>query len=101
MADSKQIDPEPEDFAAAQATVGPLLAEESGSPAGGRMLYEAAQAHKLIRILKEMARCIPEGVRQRKMDRTVSLENAEARRRAGLCSGYSDSKRLMRPRSPR
>lgn len=67
MTKSESIYPEPEDFAAAEASVGPLR-EESGSPAEARTRYEAAQAHKLLRLLKDMARRIPEpggAVRQR------------------------------------
>jgi hypothetical protein len=57
MANADSIDPGPEDFAAAEATVGPLLAE-NGSPAGARIRYEAAQAHKLIRRLKDIAQAV-------------------------------------------
>src|SRR6185312_5242794 len=59
MAESESIDPEPEDFAAAEATVGPLC-EEIGSPAAARIRYEAAQAHKLVRLIRDMAQRIPE-----------------------------------------
>lgn len=47
-------DPEPEDFATAEATAG-LLPEENGSPAEARVRYEVAQAHKLLRSLSDTA----------------------------------------------
>lgn len=53
------IDPEPEDFAAAEATVGPLPGE-NGSPAEARIRYEVARAHKLVRVLKDTAQHIRE-----------------------------------------
>lgn len=77
MAESKSIDPEPQDFAAAEASVGPLL-EENGSPACASILHEAAQAHKLIRGLKDTAQRIHEtgnAVRPRSTARTRSRNN--------------------------
>lgn len=59
MTKIESINPEPEDFTAAEATVGPLL-EENGSPAEALILYQAARAHKLIRRLKETAQRIRE-----------------------------------------
>lgn len=59
MAKSESIDPEAEDFAAAE-TVGGRLCEENGSPTEARVRYEAAQAHKLLRVLKGMAQRIPQ-----------------------------------------
>lgn len=54
MAETVSIDPEPQDFRAAEATHGQLR-EENGSPAAARIRYEVAQAHKLIRLLRAVA----------------------------------------------
>lgn len=61
MANCELINPEPEDFESAEAIVGPLPGEND-SPCGARVLYEAAQAHKLIRHLKDLAQRLSEGV---------------------------------------
>ena len=59
MTDSEPIHPDPEDFAAAEASAGPLSAE-NGSPAQARRHYEVAQAHKLVRHLMDIAERIRE-----------------------------------------
>jgi hypothetical protein len=59
MVDSELFNPDPEDFAAAELSIGPLP-EETGSPVEARVRYEIAQAHKLVRMLKDTAQRIRE-----------------------------------------